>query len=181
MSIIVEGPDGAGKTTLIQELQYLHPGLEVHPRFCTSTGGPIANLSEAVFKDTTARPTSFIYDRHPVVSEYVYRTAIQGPQELSDAFLSDAMARVRQRIAKHSLMIWCLPPLATVRRNIAGDVGQMPGVEMNIDQIYALYRQHRVFWPGRSIVFDYTNHTVSWEDLRHVLADTVGKLWKDNA
>ncbi|AGI12317.1 thymidylate kinase [Mycobacterium phage FF47] len=180
MSIIVEGPDGAGKTTLIQELQYLFPGLEVHPRFCTSTGGPIANLSEAVFKDVQARPTHFIYDRHPVVSEYVYRTCVPPAEGPSGAFLSDSMMRIRQRIARHSLMIWCLPSLTAVMTNIMDD-DQMPGVRENITKIYNLYQQHRVFWPGRSVVFNYQQHDASWEGLRYALTDSHGKLWKESA
>lgn len=187
MSIIVEGPDGAGKTTLIQELQFIHPGLEIHPRFCTSTGGPIDNLAEAVFRDidVVARPTNQIYDRHPVISEYIYRTAIDISGGPADVFLSDQMKRVRERIARHSLVIWCLPPFQTVFNNVIEDDaagGQMSGVLDNIHQIYNLYQQHRIFWPGRyATVFDYTRHDASWEGLRHALTDSYGRLWKETS
>lgn len=183
MTIIIEGPDGAGKTTLLSDLQGHFPLMEQHPRFCTSTGGPVQNLAEEVFRDARVRPSHFIYDRHPVISDYVYNSAIPGRQ-FSPAFLTDAMGRVRNRVAHHSLTIWCLPPIATVRFNCRKDEeegNQMPGVLDNIERIYELYQMHRIMWPGRSVIYDYTNQAVSWEGLRYALSDTRDKLWKEHA
>lgn len=175
MSIIVEGPDGGGKTTLIQDLQGHFPKMELHPRFCTSKGGPIENLAEAVFKDVRAKPTHFIYDRHPLVSDYVYNAAIPGRQ-FSPAFLSPEMGRLRLRVAHHSLMIWCMPPLTLVKENL-GD--EMPGVHENITRIYELYQMQMLMWPGRAVLFDYNQSMSSWEGLRYALSDSRGKLWKE--
>jgi hypothetical protein len=175
MSLILEGPDGAGKTTLIQELQGHFPDMEVHPRFCTSKEGPIAQLAEAVFNDVRSKPTHFIYDRHPVVSEYIYSAAIP-ERRINPEFLSPAMGRVRLRVAHHSLMIWCIPPLSLVRANLDEE---MPGVHENIERIYDLYRMHHLMWPGKSVVFDYNQSSVSWEALRYALSSTRGKLWKE--
>lgn len=179
MTLILEGPDGAGKTTLLSELHGSFPGMEQHPRFCTSTGGPITELAEAVYKDVKAKPTHYLYDRHPVISEYVYNTAIPG-RTIRPAFLTDSMGRVRNRVAYHSLTIWCLPPLPEVRRNVKRDASeQMPGVLENIDEIYAQYQMHRIMWPGRHVIYDYTNSDMSWEGLRYALSDTRDKLWKE--
>jgi hypothetical protein len=179
VSIIVEGPDGAGKTTLVSDLHGHFPNMELHPRFCTSKDGPIAELSEAVYRDVKTKPTHFIYDRHPTVSEYVYNTAI--PERIiRPSFLSDSMGRVRSRVARHSLLIWCLPPFPEVKRNTERDAeDQMPGVVENIDRIYTQYLMHRIMWPGRSVVYDYTRSEASWEALRYALSDTKDKLWKD--
>ena len=178
MSIIIEGPDGAGKTTLLSELHHQFPQMEQHPRFCTSQGGPIKNLSEAVFKDTHGKPTHFIYDRHPILSEYVYRLAVDG--YIPEAFLSDAMGRVRNRIAYNSLVIFCLPPLSVVKANISDEI-DMPGVVDNIEMIYGLYQMHRLMWPGRHVIFDYTQRDISWQKLSYALADTRNNLWKESA
>ena len=178
MSIIIEGPDGAGKTTLLSELHHQFPQMEQHPRFCTSKGGPVENLSEAVFRDTTGHPTHLIYDRHPIISEYVYRLAIDN--YIPQAFLHDAMGRVRNRIANNSLTIFCLPPLCVVKDNVSEEF-DMPGVAANITKIYELYQMHRLMWPGRSIVFDYTQHDVSWERLSYALLETRGSLWKESS
>lgn len=176
MSIICEGPDGAGKTTLLSELHGHFPEMEQHPRFCTSTGGPITELAEAVYQDVRAKPTHYLYDRHPVVSDYVYNCAIPGRQ-FSPAFLTPTMGRVRLRVAHHSLMIWCMPPLSVVKKNLGEE---MPGVHENIERIYQLYQMHQLMWPGRAVIFDYTNSAVSWEGLRYALSNTRGKLWKEH-
>lgn len=180
MSIIIEGPDGGGKTTLLSDLQGHFPSMVQHPRFCTSTGGPIENLAEAVFKDAQPRPTNYIYDRHPVISEYIYTFGTGRP--IRPAFLQDSMGRVRNRVAHHSLTIWCLPPLTTVRRNVFNDdQEQMDGVVSNIDTIYHMYEMHRQLWPGRSVVFDYTQSAASWEGLRYALSISKDILWKEHA
>jgi adenylate kinase family enzyme len=179
MSIIVEGPDGAGKTTLVQELQHHFPKMELHPRFCTSTGGPIADLTEAVFRDVKTHPTHYIYDRHPVISEYIYNTSIP-ERAIRESFLSEAMGRLRERVARHSLVIWCLPPLDHVMINVLRDEedgNQMSGVANNIERIYEQYRMHRVLWPGKSIIFDYTERDRSWDNLNYLLSLTRGALW----
>lgn len=179
MSIIVEGPDGAGKTTLVQELQYHFPDMELHPRFCTSTGGPIDNLTEAVFKDAKNKPTHFIYDRHPTISEYVYNTSIPG-RYIRKEFLVASMAKLREKVAHNSLTIFCLPPLGVVQDNvIASAEDEMPGVVDNITRIYEQYMMHLLMWPGRKFMYDYTQSQMCWEGLRYLFAQTKDTLWKD--
>lgn len=178
MSILIEGPDGAGKSTLACDLQAHFPGMEMHPRFCTSVGGPIEGLAEAVYKDTRGRPTNQIYDRHPVISDYIYNSAIPG-RTFTDEFLTVEMGRVRERVAKSSFTIFCLPPYLSVMRNVERDRDdQMPGVWENIKLIYDLYKMHYIMWPGRKLLFDYTQSTFSWDGLSHALRDTEDKLWK---
>ena len=177
MSIILEGPDGAGKTTLASDLQHHFPGMEMHPRFCTSREGPIAELAEAVFRDARSRPTHYIYDRHPVISDYVYNASIPG-RDFSPEFLTTEMGRVRDRVAKSSFVIFCLPPLHAVLHNVENDRDeQMPGVWENLKRIYDTYRMHYIMWPGRKFLFDYTTSQYSWTGLQLALSDTKGKLW----
>lgn len=178
MSIIIEGPDGAGKTTLLSDLHSHFPQMEQHPRFCTSLGGPIQDLAEEVFKDVKARPTHFIYDRHPVISDYIYNAAIP-ERNFSPGFLTESMGRIRNRVAHHSLTIWCLPPLSVVRGNVFSSDGEMPGVVDNINKIYDLYQMHRIMWPGRHVTYDYTQSEASWETLRYTLSKTKDKLWRE--
>jgi hypothetical protein len=149
--------------------------MEQHPRFSTSLGGPIANLEEAVYKDTKSKATHFLYDRHPTISEYIYTFATARP--ISPAFLSDTMGRIRNRVAHHSLTIWCLPPLRVIQQTLDPEK-EMPGVVENIERIYELYQMHRIMWPGRSVLYDYTQSSMCWEGLRYTLNETRDKLWR---
>lgn len=179
MSIIVEGPDGAGKTTLVQELQGHFPKMELHPRFCTSTEGPVVNLAEEVYKDAKATPTHWIYDRHPTLSEYIYASTIPG-RKVSAAFLSDTMGRIRQRVARTSLVIFCLPPFSVVETNVHNALDdQMFGVATTIERIYEAYQMHYLMWPGMRIRFDYTNYERDWDSLIHMLSNTRGIFWRE--
>lgn len=176
VSIIIEGPDGAGKTTLLSELHSHFPRMEQHPRFCTSVGGPIEGLAEEVFRDTKSRPTHFLYDRHPVISEYIYSFATSRP--IKSGFLENTMGQIRNRVAHHSVVIWCLPPRRVVKQNLEHD-DQMPGVIDNIDLIYDMYQMHRLLWPGRHCVYDYTRLDTSWQGLTYTLNDSRNILWKE--
>jgi hypothetical protein len=175
MTIIVEGPDGSGKTTLIQELQHQFPEMQIHPRFCTSLEGPIDNLAEAVYHSTVTKPTHYIHDRHPIISEYVYASAIP-TRSVNPAFLSNGMSRLRLRLANYSLMVWCMPSLPQVIENTEQEQ-QMPGAKENTSKIYEAYMIQRLMWPGRATTFDYTRYEDSWRTLRYVLTDTVKELW----
>lgn len=178
MTIIIEGPDGAGKTTLVQSLQYHFPGMEQHPRFCTSTGGPISDLAEAVHHDVRTDPTNFLYDRHPVISEFIYGLAIP-ERRLAPAFLTPAMGRIRNRVAYHSVTIFCIPPLQAVWDNVlVGD--DMPGVKQNIEKIYDHYVMHQLMWPGQNVIFDYTQQENSWNAVTSLLSRTRNRLWKES-
>jgi hypothetical protein len=176
MSIIIEGPDGAGKTTLLNDLLGLFPKMKSHERFCTSKAGPIDNLSEEVFKDLQ-RMNSLkhtIYDRHPCISEYVYRTALSQP--IDPSFLSPVMKTIRQRIAGTCFIIWCLPPLEQVKANVSLSE-DMPGVAENIEAIYQQYQVQRVMWPGEYINYDYTKPQ-SINRLLDCLGRSEGILWE---
>ena len=53
--IVLEGPDGAGKTTLRDKLS-VGLGIDIGPRACTSTGGPIDNLYRWSVEDVNSWP-----------------------------------------------------------------------------------------------------------------------------
>jgi len=90
------------------------------------------------------------------------------------------MGRLRNRLAHHSLTIFCLPPLATVMSNVGDGEDDMPGVGENIHRIYQQYQMQHLMWPGKSVTFDYTQQEASWEALRYALSDSRDKLWKEH-
>ena len=175
MTIIVEGPDGAGKTTLISLIQHLYPDLEVHERFTRSVEGPYPDIAERVYRSVRDRPTHYVHDRHPVISEYVYGHTIP-TRHVNVDFLKVSMKAVRQRIANNSLVIWCLPPLERVRYNVEQEE-QMEGVAEHIDKIYEGYLIQKLLWTGAAITYDYTQGRSGDLILGENLTSTEGKYW----
>jgi hypothetical protein len=160
--VIVEGPDGSGKDNLIRELE-AHLGLPVHPRFVQSTGGPPPDLDRLTEIDLQTPAFSdghhtWIYNRHPVISEPIYGTAIRG-EPLGKFRYSSWLERQRRRVANRSLVVWCLPPYTEVFNNVhrpAGSIVHMEGVDERIYDIYTAYERYHKLWPGPFLVHDYT-------------------------
>lgn len=152
--IIVEGPDGAGKTTLVKRLQE-QTGLSLHPRFVGSDGvGDRSEIFRKMQLDTQSMiemPVQ-IYDRHPLISEYVYGPACRG--KLPVEWTTPQARLLRSLVAERSLVVWCMPSLDTVRANLSAG-RDMIGVDENIANIYASYQTIRQFWQGRSFTHDY--------------------------
>ena len=159
MSIIVEGPDGAGKSTLIRVLLEDFPELEPAPRFCTSTGGAIdpSRQLARVGSDHRLFTKTYIYDRHPMFSEYVYSPALDRP--LAKDFLGSRARMFHRVIQSNCLVIFCLPPLSVVEDNLyqEGAEYQMPGVMDNIRVIHRSYAIRANQYLGNMAVYDYTN------------------------
>lgn len=168
--IIVEGPDGAGKTTLIKQLMAQYPSIPMHDRASSSgrEGGPIPNLYEWAHADVHSwsdTPLSF-YDRHPLISEYIYGPVIRG--SVDPRFHGTSL---RRHLARRALVIVCLPPLSVVSASLS-DERDMPGVTTHIRTIWTLYASLRATWPvASSIVFyDWTHSKLGAADLSNVFA-----------
>ncbi len=178
--ITLEGPDGAGKSTLLGILQEKFQ-LPQHERFSTSEGGPVPDVAKKAFRDIQSvhtQPLS-IYDRHPMISEYAYRTAIPELM-IRDDFLEAWAQNMLKAYARAHLVIFCIPPYPTIRQTIlscqackhthrpgsdhcyasTGDDlcpcdemiyrKEMSGVVENIAAIYQMYRLLHTFWPEPS-------------------------------
>lgn len=171
--IILEGPDGAGKTTLLKNLLVTFPDIPERPRFVPHEGpGDMGDLYQAVYNDfeqnVVTRNLAF-YDRHPLWSEYVYGS-VMPDREVFPSFTSPAARSMAKYLASSSLVILCLPPLATIKQNLGQDIVQMDGVPENIFRIYQQYQVLRSLWPGRVVTYDYTrdfDHMLIVSEVRH--------------
>lgn len=163
--IIVEGCDGTGKTTLINELlEYkqhgqTEPYFTMHERASRSQEGPVDALDTWVEKDLAGIDTHppSVYDRHPLISEPIYGPVCRGmlPGKFNDGLWQ---VTARSRLARYSLVIWCVPPWNTVRNNLVASAhNQMAGVIINARRIYDMYSLASKTWPGVSMRYDYTN------------------------
>lgn len=163
--VIVEGPDGSGKDTLIKYLLDHMPDHTLHERASTSLGGPVNNLAAWVARDIAqmnadTQPAS-IYNRHPLISELIYSRYRTDPKkrgfpsaEWTHMAWRNAM---RKAASQYALVVFCEPPYHILRRTILdqGPDAHMPGVYENILNIYTDYKTH--LWPGINIRYDYTS------------------------
>ena len=150
--IIVDGPDGSGKTTLIKEL-----GIPVAPRFADSLTGPKPKLGHLVRNDMNqwSRSKCKVYDRHPFISDYVY-----GPimRDGVDKTLLTLDREYYRYFLEKSLVIMCRPPLPIAMSNLhEGD--QLPGLKQQYEQIYRAYQNMEILLleAGAEVVpYDFT-------------------------
>lgn len=141
---IVEGPDGAGKTTLIRRLQQ-EIKFEVRPRACTSDNGiDVATLKDWVMQDLS-RPIhdKGFYDRHPLISEPIYGPIIRG--RMADGFNDWEWMSKTLNIFNHRepIIVFCLPPKQLVLDNVKdtheATTEHLEGVLLHTEAIYEMY------------------------------------------
>lgn len=154
--IIVEGPDGSGKDTLIQRLMTDVPELVLGPRAVNnSLKGPVSNLNTWMLKDYLEwkhEPATRVYNRYPIISEPIYGTIIRG--YMQPGFYSIARL-LNDYIARESLVIICLPPVSELNKNVSPE-RDMPGVTELINELWSEYLALAKHWCGPLVTYDYT-------------------------
>lgn len=164
--IIVEGPDGSGKSTLIAHLRE-SLGMLVHQKASTSVGGPVESLARWIDGDLmtlgilNGGPT-YIYDRHPAISEPIYG---QHVRHNIQPYFDDAayLRHLRDIMYRSAVVVWCLPDLETVTKNVfANAKEQMPGVTLNIAKVHQAYMTAYFRWRGPKRQYDYRRHDKAW-------------------
>lgn len=172
---IVEGPDGAGKTTLIRRMQ-AELNFEIRPRACTSDNGiDVATLREWVEADLS-RPVhdKGFYDRHPLISEPIYGPIIRG--RMADGFSDWSWMAKMLSIFNHRqpVIVFCLPPkqivLDNVRDTHEATTDHLSGVLQHCTALYEMYcfRTAQQSQHGDVIVWDYT--TADDSDFKDLLS-----------
>jgi hypothetical protein len=152
--VVVEGPDGAGKSTLVDYMtnhSYFIPARKAS----ASKEGPIANLAqwceqeETVWRGVAARggKTHWVYDRHPVISEPIYGAIVRGYTQPGFQDPHGWLNVRRLNMYQHTLVVWCLPPLFRILEHVSTD-RDMPGVAENIATIREAYVKARRAWNG---------------------------------
>jgi hypothetical protein len=118
--IVVEGPDGAGKTTFIELLQaYTH--LEVAPRVVSKDAEAMVDLQRWVHDNVTKGWQELIFDRHRLISEPIYGPALRDRLEPGFSDLSWFYAMLEAFYACKPVVVYCLPPFEEVWDNVMSD------------------------------------------------------------
>lgn len=154
--IIVEGPDGAGKSMLVGRLSDAL-GLSVNVPFSRSLTGPVDNLRERTAEDLSRWPLDTvprIYDRYPIISEPIYGPTVRG--EAKPGFTPGWVNTCRLLMYPRCVVVWCMPTLELVTYNVQStEANQMPGVATHIPTIYAQYQHTIRVWTGISYRWNY--------------------------
>lgn len=170
MIIIVEGMDGTGKTTLVQQLAHR---LEVKPRKFVGSLGPSdddyrwdlvnrTKLEIAELETTFAKGGSIkrLYDRFPLISEAIY-----GPVLRDRNYFGGLYYPLRSRLlALKTVIIYCRPNREVIQANVHQSP-QMSGVSEHFSKLLDAYDKLFVELTESPVnsyitVFDYTQDDV---------------------
>lgn len=152
MMIIIEGADGAGKSTLVEAFR-LHS-----PRYfwaLRSSGPP---KDETKVLDAllwfAKRPSEFdlVFDRHPAISEFIYGPILRGKNFLAKFSQTTLLNAV-------DAIVYCRPPMPKIIDNVRKSY-QLSGVNEKIEKIVYAY-DDMMFELGLKIpviLYDFTVH-----------------------
>ena len=134
--IVVEGPDGAGKSTLIDNLRLSSDRHYVSMR----RSGPPKTLDEIVhiirWIERLTGPTPLILDRHPFISEDIYGNVLRGKSLLNGySSIEDYQQHFRTFVDR---IIYCRPPTSIIMQKMH-DNPQLRGVHDKIEEITQQY------------------------------------------
>lgn len=135
--IIVEGPDGGGKTTLLNKL-HTEFELPIAERVVSKEAEALVSLKHWVEHNVYLGFQTVLFDRHRLISEPIYGPILRDePEEGFDDvhWLSDMMWKFYE--CKPAI-IYCLPPLETVMDNVRDDADNRV-VRSQIKSIYSAY------------------------------------------
>ena len=131
MLIVLEGPDGGGKTTLAEKLRST---IQSHALFIrsnsrASTPGEIIEYSSFLQKLSRLN-TPVIADRHPWISEKIYGPILRGGCLVEEGYDFPSHDQI--------LVVYCNPPLTQLVKNLQVEP-QRDGVMDRIFSILAAY------------------------------------------
>lgn len=157
--IVVEGPDGAGKTTLIEALMERFD-LPVAPRVVSKDAVAMVDLMDWVDNNLEEGFQRTIFDRHRLISETIYGPILRTEPQPGFTRLSWMAPRLARFYRIQPIIIYCLPPLEVVKKNIIGDHDNQVVWE-KIEAIYSAYVNRASldieFAPGKVFIWDYTH------------------------
>lgn len=149
--------DGTGKSHLVRELANVL-NIPVHPRAATSKGGPVQNLWDWAVHDVDTwhqQPFS-VYDRHPLISEYVYGPICR--KSMDSRFHTVEARALIKRVAFGSVIVFCDPGDGEIGWNVGKSMdNQLDGVVDNWGKLTLTYRNIFTMWqcPLRVINWNY--------------------------
>lgn len=151
--IVVEGPDGSGKTTLVQRLRE-DLALEQIPRAVNSDAEYGTRLDTWVEDVQRRHMEGIICDRHQLISHLMYGPTMR--RELFGMFQNPNWLanQIENFWAARPIVILCLPQLNIVKANL--EVDEHKVAQADIDIFYWNYH----IWYADNY---YRNHIMIWD------------------
>lgn len=135
--IIIEGPDGSGKTTLVNMLKE-ELGIGVAPRVVSKETNAMTDLQAWVDDNLDGGLVPTIFDRHRLISEPIYGPLIRGTAQPGFSELHWLAPRLKRLYLMKPIIIYCLPPLEEVMANLENDPDNASVVKKT-EAIYQAY------------------------------------------
>lgn len=134
--IIVEGPDGGGKTSLARQLS-AYMGLPIAPRVVSKEATAMTNLKVWTEQNVAKGFQHTIFDRHRLISQPIYGPILK-PDSPSEGFMDyNWVGRMMELFYDaRPLIVFTMPRLETVMANIEND----PDNTVVKDHIKAIYQ-----------------------------------------
>lgn len=133
--IIIEGPDGAGKTFTLYNFINTHVDYNFAPRACTSIGGPLVGDELIDYLREYGCVEGMVYDRHPCISGLVYDAVFAREVQPS---VARELQKTFQTILDRATVVYCRPPMEQIV-NAVHQSPQMVGVRQGIYRIVDTY------------------------------------------
>lgn len=154
--LIIEGPDGAGKTTLIDKIEKRLKVIR-EPRAVSHDAVPLTSMGQYTLRELDRGFGMRVYDRFNLISSPFY-AMLDNPtfreEMLDPEWLRDAWQKFRN---VSPMIIICLPPIEVVKENVWND-GTSKVTWPHIDLIWKLYHSFAASYPFVSQVWDYTQN-----------------------
>ena len=156
--LVIEGPDGGGKTSLVQQLHKRYH-LPVAPKVVSSQTEVLENLADWVDRENRLGFQGKIYDRHRLISGPIYSTILGRAPDPCFTDVAWVLSAVHRFYELKPVIIYCLPPIEVVRANVVNDDDNRV-IRDRIDSIYEAYLARAAadgaLSPYRTIIYDYT-------------------------
>lgn len=174
--IIVEGPDGSGKTTLVNKIVADYQ-LPISPRAVSKETNALVDLKRYVEDTISQGWQRKLFDRFSLFSDPIYRLNL-GKAPHTGMYNYKWQHEMFDRLIKdvRPILVFCLPPMEEVMKNLTGDLDNA-AVFKHMPQIYADYTvlasMMQTMLSRDCYVYDYTSEGEG-DGIRNWLRGAIG-------